>query len=105
MQSLGMDNFRVAYTRFLAFYSGNPPGLRDSETMVKWPSKQVSPLTPRPKLNGRQNVQHDSVAEGLNYTLICRRASKCEPLLRFNPLKLHVLLNGSNGLSVFPQLF
>ena len=23
MQSLGMDNFRVAYTRFLAFYSDN----------------------------------------------------------------------------------
>ena len=24
MQSLGMDNFRVVYTRFLAFYSDNP---------------------------------------------------------------------------------
>ena len=24
MQSLGMDNFRVAYTRFLAFYSDSP---------------------------------------------------------------------------------
>ena len=50
--------------------------------------RQVSSLTPRPKLNGRQNFQHDSVAEGLNYTVICRRASKCEPLLRFNPLNL-----------------
>ena len=28
MQSLGMDNFRVAFTRFLAFYSDNPSGLR-----------------------------------------------------------------------------
>ena len=26
MQSLGMDNFRVAYTRSLAFYSENPSG-------------------------------------------------------------------------------
>ena len=39
MQSLGMDNFRVAYTRFLAFYSDNPSGLRDEETSAKWPSK------------------------------------------------------------------
>ena len=39
MQSLGMDNFRVAYTRFLAFYSDNPSGLRDGETSAKWPSK------------------------------------------------------------------
>ena len=31
MQSLGMDNFRVAYTRSLAFYSDNPSGLHDSE--------------------------------------------------------------------------
>ena len=39
MQYLGMDNFRVAYTRFLAFYSENPSGLRDGETPAKWPSK------------------------------------------------------------------
>ena len=26
MQSLEMDNVRVAYTRLLAFYSGNPSG-------------------------------------------------------------------------------
>ena len=26
MQSLGIDNFRVAYTRSLAFYSENPSG-------------------------------------------------------------------------------
>ena len=26
MQSLGMDNFRVAYTRFLVFYSDNSSG-------------------------------------------------------------------------------
>ena len=31
MQSLGMDNFRVTFTRFLAFYSDNPSGLRDGE--------------------------------------------------------------------------
>ena len=49
MQSLGMDNFRVAYTRFLAFYSDNPSG-QNGEV------GQVLPLTPRPKLNGRQNV-------------------------------------------------
>ena len=29
MQSLGMDKFRVAFTRFLAFYSDNPSGLRE----------------------------------------------------------------------------
>ena len=39
MESLGMDNFRVAYTRFLAFYSDNPSGLHDGETPVKWQSK------------------------------------------------------------------
>ena len=44
--------------------------------------RQVSPLTPRPKLNGY------SVAEGLNYTMICRRVCKCEPRLSFNPLNL-----------------
>ena len=35
MQSLEMDNFRVAYTRFLAFYSDNPSGLHDGETPAK----------------------------------------------------------------------
>ena len=39
MQSLGMDNFRVAYTRFRAFYSDNPSGLHDGETPAKWQSK------------------------------------------------------------------
>ena len=39
MQSLGRDNFRVAYTRFLALYSDNPSGLHDSETPAKWQSK------------------------------------------------------------------
>ena len=39
IQSLGMDNFRVAYTRFLAFYSDNPSGLHDGETPAKWQSK------------------------------------------------------------------
>ena len=39
--------------------------------------------------------------------MICRGASKCEPLLRFNPLNLAKLVcfaNGSKGLSVFPQI-
>ena len=56
----------------------------------RWNGKvrQVSPLTLRPNLNGRQDFQHDSVAEGLNYTMICRRVCKYEPLLRFNPLNL-----------------
>ena len=39
MQSLGMDKFRVAFTRFLAFYSDNPSRLRDEETPAKWPSE------------------------------------------------------------------
>ena len=42
MQSLGMDNFRVAYTRFLAFYSDNPglhDGKKKNETPAKWQSK------------------------------------------------------------------
>ena len=39
MQSLGMDKFRVAFTRFLAFYSDNPSGLHDGETPTKWQSK------------------------------------------------------------------
>ena len=45
MQSLGMDNFRVAYTRFLAFYSDNPSGLHDGETPAKWQSKANEDLT------------------------------------------------------------
>ena len=39
IQSLGKDNFRVAYTRFLAFCSDNPSGLHDGETPAKWQSK------------------------------------------------------------------
>ena len=39
IQSLGKDTFRVAYTRFLAFYSDNPSGLQDDETPAKWQSK------------------------------------------------------------------
>ena len=39
VQYLGMDNFRAAYTRFLAFYSDNPSGLHDGETPAKWQSK------------------------------------------------------------------
>ena len=39
MQSLGMDNFRVTYTRSRAFYSDNPCGLHDGETPAKWQSK------------------------------------------------------------------
>jgi len=39
MQSLGMHYFRVAFTRFLAFYPDNPSGLRDGEAPAKWPSK------------------------------------------------------------------
>ena len=39
MQSLGMDNFLVAYTRFLALYSDNPSGLQDGETPAKLQSK------------------------------------------------------------------
>ena len=33
MQSLGMDKFRVVFTRFLAFYSDNPSGLKVSATL------------------------------------------------------------------------
>ena len=40
IQSLGMDKFRVAFTRFLAFYSDNPSGLHEGETpAAKWQSK------------------------------------------------------------------
>ena len=39
LKSLGMDNFLVAYTQFLAFYSDNPSGLCDEEMLAKWPSK------------------------------------------------------------------
>ena len=50
--------------------------------------RQVSPLTPRPKLNGRQKFKRYLVAEGLNYTVIFRRVCKCEPLFRFNSMNL-----------------
>ena len=39
VQSLRMDNYRVAFTRFLAFYADNPSGLCDGETPAKWQSK------------------------------------------------------------------
>ena len=39
VQSLGMENYRVAFTRFLAFYADNPSGLCDGETPAKWQSK------------------------------------------------------------------
>ena len=39
MKSLGMNSFRVAYIRFLAFYSDNPCGLHDGEKPAKWQSK------------------------------------------------------------------
>ena len=48
VQSLGMDNYRVAFTPFLAFYSDNPSGLHDGETPAKWQSKAsfgTHPLT------------------------------------------------------------
>ena len=56
VQSIGMDNYRVAFTRFLAFYSDNPSGLHDSETPAKWQSKTSFATHPstetewRPKL-------------------------------------------------------
>ena len=56
MQSLGMDNFRVAYTpisRFLFGQSFWTSRWRNADENGK--VRQVSPLTPRPKLNGRQN--------------------------------------------------
>ena len=56
MQSLGIENFRVAYTRFLPL--SNLTILLDITIMAKrrlnGKERQVSPLTPRPKLNGRQ---------------------------------------------------
>ena len=33
----------TAYIRFLAFYSGDPSGLCDGETLAKWPSKATFP--------------------------------------------------------------
>ena len=41
IQSLGLDKFRVAFTRFLAFYSDNPSGLHEGETPAKWQSKAI----------------------------------------------------------------
>ena len=85
MQSLGMErhipDFSLSILTILLDFT-MAKRLRNGKV------RQISPLTPRPKLNGRQNFEHDSVAEGLNYTMICRRVCKCEPLLRFNPLNL-----------------
>ena len=39
MQSLGMDNYRVAFTRFLAFYSDDTSGLCNGEMPAKWQNK------------------------------------------------------------------
>ena len=68
MQSLGMENLRVAYTS----------GLGDGETPAKWASKASFATHPSTKTEWPPKL-----AEGLNYAMICRRASKCEPLLRF----------------------
>ena len=54
-----MDNFRVAFTRFLAFYSDNPSGLRHGETLAKWPSKASFAL--HPEDGGTFTVRHDFV--------------------------------------------
>ena len=85
MQSLGMEwhipDFSLSILTILLDFT-MAKRLRNGKV------RQISPLTPRPKLNGRQNFYNDSVAEGLNYTMICRRVCKCEPLLRFNPLNL-----------------
>ena len=86
VQSLGMDNYRVAFTRFLAFYADNPSGLCDGETPAKWQSK--ASFATHPSTETEWPPKHDLVAEGLNYTVICRRVCKCEPLFRFNPLNL-----------------
>ena len=97
MQSLGMDKFRVAFTRFLAFYSNNPSGLHDGETRAKWQSK--ASFATHPSTEPEWPPKHDSVAEGLNYTMICRRVCKCEPLLRFNPLNLAKWVKGAKCVS------
>ena len=56
VQSLGMDNYRVSFTRFLPL---SMLTILLDFAMVKrrrnGKVRQVSPLTPRPKLNGRQN--------------------------------------------------
>ena len=78
----------MAFTRFLACYSDNPSGLHDGETPAKWQGKASFATHPSTEPDGPQNFSHDSVAEGLNYTVICRKVCKCEPLLRFNPLNL-----------------
>ena len=88
MQSLGMDNFRVAFPDFSLSILTILLDFAMAKRRRNGNVRQVSPLTPRPKLNGRQNFEHDSVAEGLNYTMVCRTVCKCEPLLRFNPLNL-----------------
>ena len=88
MQTLGMDNLRVAYTRFLAFYSDNPSGLSDGESPAKWPSKATFATHPLTETEWPPKRLTHSVAKGWNYTMICRRVCKCEPLLRFNPLNL-----------------
>ena len=88
MQSLGMDNFEWHIPDFSLSILTVLLDFSMAKRRRNGNVRQVSPLTPRPKLNGRQNVSHDSVAEGLNYTMVCRTACKCEPLLRFNPLNL-----------------
>ena len=89
MQSLGMDNFRVAYTRFLAFYSDNPSGLYDGETSAKWQSKVNFASHPStetewpPKLLTRFSSWrielHNDMQESLQVWAT---------FLRFNPLNL-----------------
>ena len=88
MQSLGMDNFRVAFTRFLAFYSDNPSGLRYGETPAKWPGKASFAAHSSTETEWPPKFLTRFIAEELNSTMICRRVSKWEPLLRFNPLNL-----------------
>ena len=55
MQSLGMDKFRVAFTDFSLSILTMLVDFTMAKHRRNGKVRQVSPLTPRPNLNGRQN--------------------------------------------------
>ena len=85
--------------------------IRDGETLAKWPSRASIATHPSTDTEWSPKLLTRFSTEGLNYTMIYRRAriaSKCEPLLRFNPLNLANIAcftKWVKGLSVFPRIF
>ena len=57
-------------------------------TLVKWPGRACFATHPWNETGWPPKLLTRFSSWTWNYTVICRRANKCEPLLRFSPLNL-----------------